>query len=393
MKTKKLSKGLLVILLFCVTLISCNKKNSDPSIVRSSKYKKDLIEAYQKLGVFKTINYVPGLTVAASIDNQLIWADGFGYSNVELKTKASPTHKFRIGQVSEVITALTVAKLSEEGKIKLDQPVSELLPGLSPKTSNYSIYQLGTHSSGLRTESEPAGKGTSKSLEALIPTFVNDELFYPTGAGVSHSELGFDLIGYLIEKTTNQPFEKAVKKTLLDTLKLANTSPDHPYIIVENKASTYDYDFMAQPITAEQIDLRAKVASAGYLSSVIDLVKLGNTILYPGYLKQETIDRITSQFTTNSGQKSQFGFGLIVGKDNEGKTFIGQQGKTNGGICALLIYPEDKIVIAMSANIGNCSWELPVFEMASIFQKALHPEKAKVEEKATNASKASSEDK
>jgi hypothetical protein len=150
---------------------------------------------------------------------------------------------------------------------------------------------------------------------------------------------------------------------------------------------------MAQPITAEQIDLRAKVASAGYLSSVIDLVKLGNTILYPGYLKQETIDRITSQFTTNSGQKSQFGFGLIVGKDNEGKTFIGQQGKTNGGICALLIYPEDKIVIAMSANIGNCSWELPVFEMASIFQKALHPEKAKVEEKATNASKASSEDK
>ena len=393
MRTSNIFYRFFILSIFCVTFFSCQKKASDPSIVRSSKYKKDLIEAYKSLGVFKTINYIPGLTVAVSIDNQLIWADGFGYSNVELKTKASPAHKFRIGQVSEVITALTAAKLSEKGKFKLDQPVSELLPGLSPKTSNYTIYQLGTHSSGLRAESEPAGKGTSKSLDALIPTFVNDELFYPTGAGVSHSELGFDLIGYLIEKTTNQPLEKAIKKTLLDTLKLTNTSPDHPYIIVENKASTHDYDFLAQPITADQIDLRAKVASAGYLCSVIDLVKLGNTILYPGYLKQETIDRITSQYTTNSGQKSQFGFGLIIGKDNEGKTFIGQQGKVNGGICAFLVYPEDKMVIAMSANIGNCSWELPVFEMASIFQKALHPEKAKVEEKATNAPKTSTEDK
>ena len=377
MRTSNIFYRFFILSIFCVIAFSCQKKVTDPAIVRSSKYKKSIVEAYQKLAVFKTINYIPGLTVAVSIDNQTIWADGFGYSNVELKTKASPTHKFRIGQVSEVITALTTAKLSEEGKFSFDQPVSEILPELSTKTSNYSIYQLGTHSSGLRAESEPAGKGSSKSLDELIPTFVNEDMLYETGAGVSHSELGYDLIGYLIQKTTNQTFDKAVKKTLLDTLKMANTSPDHPYVIVDDKANTYDYDFLAQPITAEHLDLRAKVASAGYLSSVADLVKLGNSLIYPGFLKQETLTRITSQFTTKSGQKSQFGFGVIVSKDNDGNTFIGQQGKVNGGVCALLIYPDDKLVVAISANIGNNSWELPIFETASIFQKALHPEKAR----------------
>ena len=76
-----------------------------------------------------------------------------------------------------------------------------------------------------------------------------------------------------------------------------------------------------------------------------------------------------------NGKTSSFGFGIIVNQDNEGKTFLGQKGSVSGGSSALLIFPEDKIVIAMSANIGGGSWELPVFEVASIFQNQLHPEK------------------
>lgn len=381
MKTQTLFKCLVVLLTICGSSISCTQKTADKSIVRSSKYKQSVIDAYQKVGLFCTINYVPGLTVAVSIDNQLVWADGFGYSSSELKTKASPTHKFRIGQVSELITTLTASKLYEEGKLKIDRPVSELLPELSKKPKNYTIYQLGVHASGIKAEKTAAGKGNTTNYETLIPSFINDSLLYEPGDFASHTELGFDLIGYAIEKTNNDAFIKIVKKTLTDTLKLSNTIPDNPYLIIENKSNTYDYDYLAQPIVSGPIDLRGKEASAGYLSSVLDLVKMGNTLLYPGFLKQGTIDLITKPYVLKGGRTSSFGFGLIVNKDNDGKTFWGQKGLVCGGSSALLIYPEDKLVIAIACNIGNGSWELPVFEIASIFQNQLHPEKkAKIQE-------------
>jgi len=380
MKTQTLIRGV-AIFLIVGTLFSCQKKTTDPSIVRSGKYKQSVVEAYQKVGLFCTINYIPGLTVAVSIDNQVVWADGFGYSSSELKTKASPTHKFRIGQVSELITTLTATKLYEEGKLKIDRPVSELLPELSKNPKNYTIYKLGVHASGIRAEKTAAGKGNTINYETLIPSFINDSLLYQPGDFVSHTELGYDLIGYAIEKANNDAFIKIVRKTLTDTLKLSNTIPDNPYLIIDNKSNTYDYDYLAQPMVSGPTDLRGKEASAGYLSSVLDLVKMGNTLLYPGFLKQETIDLITKPYVLKSGRTSSFGFGLIVNKDNDGKTFWGQKGLVSGGSSALLIYPEDKLVIAIACNIGNGSWELPIFEIASIFQNQLHPErKAKKEE-------------
>jgi len=371
MKTQTLFRGM-IILLFCGSLFSCQQKTTDQTIVRSVKYKKSVAEAYQKVGLFCTINYIPGLTVAVSIDNQLVWADGFGYSNYEL-----------IGQVSELITSLTAAKLYEVGKLKIDRPVSELLPELTQKQAIYTIHQLGVHASGLREEKTAAGKGNSINFETLIPSFINDSLLFEPGNFTSHTELGFDLIGYVIQKTNNESFTKVVKKTLLDTLKLTNTIQDNPYAIIENKSNTYDYDYISQPMVCGQIDLRGKEASAGYLSSVIDLVKIGNTLLYPGFLRQETIDLITKPYILKNGQTSTYGFGLIVNKDNKGKPFLGQKGIVSGGSSALLIYPEDKLVIAIACNIGGGSWELPVFNVATIFQNQLHPEKkAKTPEEA-----------
>jgi serine beta-lactamase-like protein LACTB len=353
MKTQTLIRGV-AITLICGTLFSCQQKPTDQSIVRSDKYKKSVVEAYKKMGLFCTINYIPGLTIAVSIDNQVVWADGFGYSCSELKTKASPNHKFRIGQVSEIITTLTAAKLYEEGKLKIDRPVTELLPELSQKQMTYTIYQLGVHASGIRAEKTAAGKGNTTKFENLIPSCINDSLLYQPGTYTSHTELGFDLIGFIIQKLNNESFTKVVKKTLTDTLKLSNTIQDNPFQIIENKSNTYDYDYISQPTVSRT---------------------MGNTLLYPGFLKKETIDLITKPYIFKNGRTSNFGFGLIVNKDSEGKTFMGQNGFVSGGSSVLLIYPEDKLVIAIACNIGDRSWEFPIFDIASTFQDQLHPEK------------------
>ena len=381
MKTQKIFYHLFILSIIGVILFSCKQKPVDESVVRDTKYKQSIIETYKKVGLFCTLNYIPGLSVAVSVDNKVVFADGFGYSNLELKTKSSPSHLYRIGQISELITTLTAAKLSEEGKLNLDKPVGELYPGLATKPANYTLYQLGVHSSGIREQHAEAGKGKEITYDTLIPTFINDNLLYDPGVNVLHTELGIDLLGYLIQKSVNTPFLKVVKKTLTDNLKLAGTVADNPYIIFDKKSSQYNYDFVAQPIVAGQIDLRGKEASAGYLSTVLDLVKIGNALLYPGFLKKETLDRITKPYTLASGQNSPFAFGILVNKDMEGRTFWGQKGMVAGGTSIILIYPDDKLVVAIASNVGNTTWEPPVFEVASAFLDQLHPErKAKREE-------------
>ena len=262
MKTQILSKSLIILLIFG-SLLSCRKKPQDPSVVRSAKYRESLKDVYEKVGLFYHANMIPGMAVAVSIDNKLVWADGFGFSNYELKAKTSPVHKFRIGQVSELITALTVAKLNEEGKLQINRPVAEYIPQLSKKSAEYTIRQLGAHAAGIRAENTPAGKGIATSLETIIPEFINDDLLYEPGCNFAHTELGFDLIGYLIEKSTKEVFYKVVKKNVLDTLHLDGTVPDVPFRIIDNRSCNYDFNFVAQPIVASAIDLRGKEASAG----------------------------------------------------------------------------------------------------------------------------------
>lgn len=375
MKTQNTFYRLFFLSIIWGILFSCKQKPADESVVRDPKYKQSIIDSYKKVGLFRTLNYVPGLSVAVSIDNKIVFADGIGYSNLELKTKSSPSHLYRIGQISELITTLTAAKLSEEGKLNLDKPVGELYSGLSTKPANYTLYQLGVHSAGIREQSDEAGKGKENSFDALIPTFINDNLIYDPGSSLLHTELGIDLLGYLIQKSTNEPFYKVVKKTLVDNLKLTGTVADNPYLIFDKKSNQYNYDFVAQPIVAGQIDLRGKEASAGYLSSVIDLVKIGNALLYPGFLKKETLDKITKPYTFATGQISPYAYGMLVSKDMEGRTFWGQKGMVSGGTSTILIYPEDKLVVAIATNIGSSSWEPPVFEVASAFQDQLHPER------------------
>ena len=380
MKTQTLFKKFVILLTICGSLISCKQKPKDESVIQNLKYKKSIAEVYKNLSIFCQLNSIPGLAFAVSIDNKIVLADGLGYSNVELKTNTSPSHLFRIGQVSQIITSLTAAKLYEEGKLKLDKPVNELFPDLNAKSATYNLYQLGVQSAGINAPKPITENGATNRLDEYVAPYINDTLIYEPGTYVFATDAGFDLLGYFIQKSANEPFSAVVKKTLLSNLQLSDTKLDNPYVIFDKKASQYDFSFLGAPGVARQLDLHGQEASSGYLSSVLDLVKIGNTLIYPGFLKKETLDMITKRYAAKNDPKSIFGFGMVVNQDINDRVFYGQIGKVIGGSSAVLIYPEDKLVIAMAANVGSGVWELPIFEVASIFQAQLHPETAKAKE-------------
>jgi len=66
---------------------------------------------------------VPGLSIAVSVDGEVVWSEGFGYANLEQRTPVQTTTKFRIGSISKPVTAAALGLLYEQGLVDLDAPV------------------------------------------------------------------------------------------------------------------------------------------------------------------------------------------------------------------------------------------------------------------------------
>jgi D-alanyl-D-alanine carboxypeptidase len=104
---------------------------------------------------------LPGVAVGIVYDQDLIYAKGVGYANLETHTPVTPQTIYRIASHSKLFTAIAIMQLREQGKLSLDDPVKQYLPWFDlhnayPDAAPITIRHLLTHTSGLPRE---AGSG------------------------------------------------------------------------------------------------------------------------------------------------------------------------------------------------------------------------------------------
>ncbi|HAT38158.1 MAG TPA: serine hydrolase, partial [Gemmatimonadetes bacterium] len=103
------------------------------------------------------IRNLPGIVVGVISGDDLVWAKGFGYADVESERAMETTTRFRMASHSKLFTATAIMQLREQGKIRLDDPVTDYLPWFTykmaaPDDPPITIEHLLTHSSGLPRE-------------------------------------------------------------------------------------------------------------------------------------------------------------------------------------------------------------------------------------------------
>ena len=101
----------------------------------------------------------PGLSIAVVYDQEIVWAEGYGYSDLEENVPATPSTVYRIGSITKLFTSTAVLQLRDQGKLRLDDPVSLYLPWFSvrnpfPDAPEITIRQLLTHTAGLSREAD-----------------------------------------------------------------------------------------------------------------------------------------------------------------------------------------------------------------------------------------------
>lgn len=243
--------------------------------------------------------------VAIASDPAGRWRGRAGVGDVTSGAKPNISGRFRIGSVSKTFTATLVLKLAAKGKLALDDPIAEYLPGLLPYPEPITIRQLLQHTSGLPRDLAPQYTWTTLpeldterfvhfgEVEAINDSTVQPLLF-PPGTDWSYSNTGYNVLALLVERLTGQPFERVLADWITGPLHLADTFLPRDFPVVPNPAMHgYEQLYPAPrgPTDVTLYNLTRYFGAGDVISSATDLNRffhalLGGELLPAGLLAQ-----------------------------------------------------------------------------------------------------------
>ncbi|RIH64870.1 class A beta-lactamase-related serine hydrolase [Mariniphaga sediminis] len=366
-------KQIFFCLIFSTLLLvlgGCEKKQAN--VIYDKSYIEEIKQTRKDIALHITRNYIPGATISIAKDNRVIYSEGIGLASKELDVPMTRENKLRIGDVSQIFTNIIYLKLVEEGILNPDSTVQHYIPEYPPTEFKLAIKHLPYHTSGIRKEEpgETEIPGLNITIQNGLKDFMNDPLTNPPGWFQESSMFNSNLLGAVMEKATNKNFLTLLKEYVTQPLNLTHTLIDNPSAIISGRADFYNNNLMGQNINAPFRDLRYKAPSKGILSNTEDLVKLGMAILESEYFNEEFRENFFEPCDLYGGFKSEMANGWLIMQDKKGREFYGSGGGVTGGGAAILIYPDESLVVAYAVN-HTLETDMPVFKIAHHFLQDL----------------------
>ncbi|VXC30167.1 serine hydrolase [Massilia sp. 9I] len=174
--------------------------------------------------------HLPGVVYGVVLDGKLVHARSLGLADVERKIPATGSTEFRIASMTKSFVAMAALKLRDEGKLRLDDPVANVLPELRrvklPTTDSpeLTIRHLMTMTTGL-PEDNPWGDRQMAESNAKIEQLVGAGLSFSNAPGHSfeYSNLGYILLGKVVSKVSGMRFQDYVTRQILRPLGMKDT--------------------------------------------------------------------------------------------------------------------------------------------------------------------------
>jgi serine beta-lactamase-like protein LACTB, mitochondrial len=323
---------------------------------------------------------LPGLSVAVGIDRDIVWAEGFGFANLENSTPVTPDDRFRIGSASIVLMSAGVGVLLEEGRLKLDDEIQKYVPEFPAKQWPVTIRQVMGHIGGLPSEDTDNGVLTSSHCEQAtdaVKLFAKDPVSQP-GAEFQYSTFGWVLLSAVVESAADKPITAFLEEKVLRPLGMLDTfreSGRESGTGPVREATSYLTRFASNPTYGPRLlpkfDYSCYAGASGFLSTPSDLVRFGSAINAGKLLRRDTVQILQASQRTRSGKETGYGLGWDV----KTVTLAGQQVRAvgnngefwNGMIASLLTFPERGMTVAVTSNINDADTSSLAESIAQVF--------------------------
>lgn len=193
--------------------------------------------------------HLPGLVYGIVADGQLVHVGTFGVQDIESKQPVTRETLFRIASMTKAFTALTVLKLRDEGRLRLDAPAAEYVPEMqawtypTDDTPPVRVRDLLNHVSGFVTD-DPWGDRQTPMPEADFTQLLRAGIAFNTAPGTrfEYSNLGYALLGRVVTNVSKQNYADTVTRTLLQPLGMSSSGFDVLKSPQERRAIGYRWE-------------------------------------------------------------------------------------------------------------------------------------------------------
>jgi len=195
---------------------------------------------------------VAGAVISIVKDGKLLFAKGYGYSDVAKKTPVSiDSTMFRPGSVSKLITWTAVMQQVEQGKLDLDRDVNDYLDFKIPPAYNkpITLRNLMTHTPGFEELAEQLFVADAKDLRPIgdfLKTRVPARIF-PPGKIPAYSNYGATVAGYAVERVTGQGFNDYIDEHIFKPLHMTRSTCREPLPGELNGFMSQGYKVASEP--------------------------------------------------------------------------------------------------------------------------------------------------
>jgi len=308
--------------------------------------------------------HLPALAITIVDEKDVIFQEALGLIDVENGIEASTASVFKLWSVAKVFTALEIFREVEDGLIQLDAPISAYLPEFTirsrfPEAGPITVKSLLAHRSGLpRNECLPCNE-IDKNPHILDPFERSASacyLAFPPESRYKYSNLGYDLLGRIVEQNRNEGFTAFMSSHLLDDLGMHHTSFNSMDVQNGNQlAIGYEY-YKRSLYPMIQSDINS-VPSGNLYSTIEDLsIFLKAALNNELFKSKHTMQQMFTDHYSREEDPETMGLGWKTTRIGDEDLMVWHDGGPGEGIGSIIaLLPDQKLGIAIVANSTSFS--------------------------------------
>jgi D-alanyl-D-alanine carboxypeptidase len=294
---------------------------------------------------------VPSASVAVVKNGRVAYANAYGAAKLDPRVSATPDLRYAIGSISKQFTAVAILLLQQDGKLKLDDPVSRFIPGLT-RGNEVTVRQLLSHTSGYQ-DFWPQDYVMPGMLQATTPQAIADAwakkpLDFTPGSRWQYSNTNYTLAGMVVEKASGMPFFQFIHSRILVPAGLTSAMNFDVNPRVANATGYLRYG-LGPLRPAPDAGAGWMEAAAGLAMTAKDLATWDINLIRHGLLTPASYRELEREVVLNNGAGTGYALGLDVGMQGD-HFMLEHSGEVSGFTAENMVFPDDSAAIVVLTN-------------------------------------------
>jgi CubicO group peptidase (beta-lactamase class C family) len=318
-------------------------------------------------------NFSGGLLIVK--DGKKIFSKGYGWADKEKQMPFTTGTLASIGSITKAFTATAIMKLVEQNKLSLNDPLKKFFPAIPPDKAGITIHQLLTHSSGFHEFLKQDGGDYEKiNTDDFLKRAFAEPLAFKPGEKAVYTNVGFSILGIIIEKVSGLDYEQYVKTNLFEPLGIKNIGYHFP--IAPGDTIAVGYQNGLKWGTHQQHFEQAGggpfwnlKANGGLEVSLDEMYLWVNSFTNHTVLQESDIQKMFTAQIQEEGYngESSFGYGCNISKSRRNTLMISNGGSNGIYFARIVRLPDEGIVFYMVTNESSVNTNMVLPNITQLY--------------------------